>query len=221
MSVKALSIVFEKFPYGGTDYLTIIALADWSDDDGRCFPSVASVGRKIRLSERQARRSMSNLISGGFVKVIGNKYGGVPGETRRYQIVFDSLTGDMRVRPKAETGDMRVRDGGHLGYETGDIGVRQTVIEPSLTVSAKFSKFWSAYPKKKSKGDAEKAFKAINPDSETLEQMLVAIEMQKKTDEWTKNNGKYIKYPATWLRDKAWLDELSVDNNSDLMDGVT
>lgn len=134
MSVKALSLVFEKFPYGGTDYLTIIALADWSDDDGRCFPSVASVGRKIRLSERQARRSMSNLIAGGFVKVIGNKYGGVPGETRRYQIVFDSLTGDIGVRPKAETGDIGVRDGGHLGYETGDIGVRQTVSEPSLTV---------------------------------------------------------------------------------------
>ncbi|PPC82611.1 MAG: hypothetical protein CTY38_06040 [Methylotenera sp.] len=83
-----------------------------------------------------------------------------------------------------------------------------------------FDLFWSAYPKKKSKGDAEKAFKAINPDSETFEQILLAIEMQKQTNDWVNDGGKYIKYPATWLRDKAWLDELSIESNSDLMAGV-
>jgi len=174
----------------------------------------------MRLKERQAQRVVNKLINDGFVKILSNKFGGAPGATRQYQIIISTLTGVPDDTPKHRTGVMQDADGCHITPETGVPDDTQTVIEPSLTISARFSKFWNAYPKKKSKGDAEKAFKAINPDSETLEQILAAIEMQKKTDEWSKYNGKYIKYPATWLRDKAWLDEFSVESNDDLMDGV-
>jgi len=32
--------------------------------------------------------------------------------------------------------------------------------------------------------------------------------LAKKSPEWTKDNGKYIPYPATWLNAKGWEDEL-------------
>jgi len=220
MAVRVLSKVWDGFPEGGTELLALLALADWSDDEGRCYPSIKSIAKKMRLKERQAQRVVNKLINDGFVKILSNKFGGAPGATRQYQIIISTLTGVPDDTPKHRTGVMQDADGCHITPETGVPDDTQTVIEPSLTISARFSKFWNAYPKKKSKGDAEKAFKAINPDSETLEQILAAIEMQKKTDEWSKYNGKYIKYPATWLRDKAWLDEFSVESNDDLMDGV-
>ena len=70
-----------------------------------------------------------------------------------------------------------------------------------------FNSFWKSYPKKKSKGDAEKAFAKINPNGKLLAAMLAKIEQGKKSEDWQKDSGKYIPHPATWLRAKGWEDE--------------
>ena len=70
-----------------------------------------------------------------------------------------------------------------------------------------FESFWKAYPKKRSKGDAEKAWKAIKPNEELLKVMLSKIEEAKLSHAWQKENGQYIPHPATWLRAKGWEDE--------------
>jgi len=70
-----------------------------------------------------------------------------------------------------------------------------------------FARFWAAYPKKRSKGQAEKAWAKLQPDEQLVETMLAAIERAKKSEEWRKENGRYIPYPATWLNAKGWEDE--------------
>lgn len=70
-----------------------------------------------------------------------------------------------------------------------------------------FNQFWKAYPKKKSKGDAEKAWKVLKPDTDLLEKMLNSIASEKLSKEWLKDDGQFIPYPATWLRAKGWEDE--------------
>ncbi len=71
-----------------------------------------------------------------------------------------------------------------------------------------FGLFWEAYPRKKSKGQAEKVFAKINPDEQLLATMLATIERAKKSDDWLKEGGQYIPYPATWLNAKGWEDEI-------------
>lgn len=73
-------------------------------------------------------------------------------------------------------------------------------------ISGCFEKFWNAYPRKVGKGAAEKAFKKYKPDEGLLEQMLSAISAQKKSEQWSKDNGKFIPYPATWLNQRRWED---------------
>jgi hypothetical protein len=73
---------------------------------------------------------------------------------------------------------------------------------------SKFDKFYAVYPKKKNKGQAEKAFFKINPNGELLTKMVSVIEKIKKTESWLKNNGQFIPYPATWLNAKGWEDEI-------------
>ena len=70
-----------------------------------------------------------------------------------------------------------------------------------------FPTFWGAYPKKKIKGDAEKAWKSIKPDADLQAKILEAVEVAKRGDGWRKEGGKYIPYPASWLRAKGWEDE--------------
>lgn len=73
-----------------------------------------------------------------------------------------------------------------------------------------FDKFWQAYPKKVSKKEAQKSWKKINPSLELFEKILKALEMVKQTEQWEKDNGKFIPYPATWLNQERWTDEIKM-----------
>ena len=73
-------------------------------------------------------------------------------------------------------------------------------------INMRFWKFWDAYPRKKSKGQAEKVFIKINPDEQLLATMIAKIEQAKKSDSWKKENGQFIPYPATWLNAQGWED---------------
>lgn len=73
-----------------------------------------------------------------------------------------------------------------------------------------FDKFWQAYPKKVSKKQAQKSWKKINPSLELFEKILKALEMVKQTEQWKKDNGKYVPYPATWLNQERWTDEIKM-----------
>ena len=68
---------------------------------------------------------------------------------------------------------------------------------------AQFEEFWQAYPKKKSKGDARKAFMKVKVP---LNVLLDAIETQKQSRQWREQGGKFIPYPATWLNREGWDD---------------
>lgn len=78
---------------------------------------------------------------------------------------------------------------------------------PKANKDAEFEIFWKAYPKKKSKETARKAFdKAIKKTD--LKTMLDAVEKQKTTSDWMDHGGQYVPYPATWLNAGAWEDEI-------------
>ena len=68
-----------------------------------------------------------------------------------------------------------------------------------------FEMFWQAYPKKVGKQAALKAFQRVKTPVETL---LTAIERQKCGDQWSRENGRYIPNPATWLNQGRWDDEV-------------
>lgn len=73
---------------------------------------------------------------------------------------------------------------------------------------AEFDRFWSAYPKKVGKEPARKAFdKALGIAA--IESLLTAIERQKCSSQWSRDNGQYIPNPATWLNQRRWEDEIT------------
>lgn len=75
----------------------------------------------------------------------------------------------------------------------------------------KFESFWKTYPKKRDKSQAKKWFKKNKPSYELMKVILESLDKFKKTDDWKKDNGKYIPYPTTWLNGHRWEDEISVD----------
>ena len=75
-----------------------------------------------------------------------------------------------------------------------------------------FEKFWAAYPKKVGKEAARKAFAKVKAPVDTL---IAAISAQKRSTQWTKENGRYIPNPATWLNQGRWEDVLEAPAQTD------
>lgn len=91
----------------------------------------------------------------------------------------------------------------------GNKDVTAPIKKNAGSVMERFEDFYQAYPKHKSKGDAEKAWKSLNPNESLVETILASLETAKKSYDWTKQNGKYVPYPATWIRAKGWKDEIT------------
>ena len=75
-----------------------------------------------------------------------------------------------------------------------------------------FREFWTAYPKKIAIAKAEAAW-LINGCAQLLTKILTTIRAFKTSDQWTKEGGRFIPNPATWLNQRRWEDELSPVNS--------
>ena len=72
-----------------------------------------------------------------------------------------------------------------------------------------FDAFWNLYPKKQGKGACKKIWKKMKVSGELLNIVLAAVEKQKQSKQWTKENGQFIPMPATWLNQERWDDEIT------------
>lgn len=69
MSVKIMSLIWHNATdLAGGELLVMLALADWSDDHGKCWPSVPAIAHKSRLSERQVQRILRRLVAAGYLE---------------------------------------------------------------------------------------------------------------------------------------------------------
>lgn len=93
MSIPLMTAVWKHFPSGGSQLLVMLKLADYANDlGGDIFPSIAAIARNVRLTEKQARRVIHDLIDSNWLSVVGNASGGSHSQTRRYQMNVERLT---------------------------------------------------------------------------------------------------------------------------------
>lgn len=77
-----------------------------------------------------------------------------------------------------------------------------------------FDVFWQAYPKKIEKKKARQIFEK-KIDEQKLVVILQDLEKRKKYEGWTKDKGKYIPHPTTYLNQERWEDEYETGSTSD------
>lgn len=145
MSIRVMSLVWDNFNRGGSDKLVMLALADWCNDQGGSLhPSMATIARKVNLTEKQARVIVHRLIDEGWITVVGNVYGGNPGQSRQYLVNLKKLstppvevtppvvvTPPASVTPPLEvTPPVEVRDPSRGGSFTPPVDGSLSTIEP-------------------------------------------------------------------------------------------
>lgn len=103
------------------------------------------------------------------------------------------------------------------GLKTAEREVKRREINPLAQIATAFARFWQVYPKRKSKGDALKAFNQIRPDEQLQEAIITGVERAMKSEDWKKDKGKFIPYPGKWLRARGWEDEMVSDEPENRM----
>ncbi|MBM9616649.1 hypothetical protein JWJ90_20490 [Desulfobulbus rhabdoformis] len=88
-----------------------------------------------------------------------------------------------------------------------EVKKKETTYAQSADENTLFAEFWKAYPKKKSKIDAQKAWEQSKGDS-IFNEIMAGLKQAITSPDWTKDGGKYIPYPGTWLRAGGWMDEI-------------
>jgi hypothetical protein len=61
VSIKLMAKVWDYSQASGNDLLVLLVLADMANDEGECWPSMATIARKSRLNVRNARLRIRSL----------------------------------------------------------------------------------------------------------------------------------------------------------------
>jgi len=91
-----MAAVWKGSQHSGSALLMMLAIADFSDDEGKAYPSVATLAKKTRMKVRNANYLLNQLTSSLelVIKTGASRYG-----TNEYRIALDRLHG---VHPVAE-----------------------------------------------------------------------------------------------------------------------
>lgn len=67
-----------------------------------------------------------------------------------------------------------------------------------------FNRFWSLYPKKSDRRQAELAWQEVNPGD--WDALFDALSKWSASRQWQEEGGRYVPAAAKWLRGRRWLD---------------
>jgi len=69
MSIKIMSAVWENGPRGSAETMVLLAIADYCNDEGECWPSVQSIATKARMTERGVQKITARLVETGWLEI--------------------------------------------------------------------------------------------------------------------------------------------------------
>lgn len=73
--------------------------------------------------------------------------------------------------------------------------------------AAAFEVFYKSYPNKKNKPKARERWQKMKVTPELFAAIMAGLERAKNSQEWTKDDSRYIPYPATWLNAEGWAND--------------
>jgi hypothetical protein len=86
MSIEIMTRVWKYSQQSGTALLVLLALADWADDWGYCYPGHAAIARKARTTERNVYLILNKLAEMGEIRIVRKGTGGKRKETSIYHV---------------------------------------------------------------------------------------------------------------------------------------
>lgn len=212
MSVRIVANVLDyvhDIPHGAK--LVLICMADYADDQGRCWPSFQKLSDRCDMSRRHVIRVVSDLEELGFVRKIEERpykptvYGlTIPtSDTHVTSKQAKVVTPTSLVTPTTLVTPMSLGSDTHV-TTTSDTHVTLTINKPSKNPQYpdEFEKFWTQYPSGNGSKKATYAqWKRLGPNPLLVDDIMQGLDRWKRSERWQRG---YVKSAEIWVRDRYW-----------------
>lgn len=201
--------------------LILLSLAYHADSEFQAFPSYESLREDTGADRKTIWQALKSMVDMGLLSDTGKRLGATRGVIVWQLIGVQSssenvMSKQFRKRNGSENGAVPFLDSSSSENGIGnkprnkpeDISLPPLTPPSTRSVSRSglFDEFWRAYPRKCSKGAAERAFAKINPDEQLCAAIIRGVELAKTLDPRFRDR-EFTPHPKTWLNAKGWMDE--------------
>ena len=190
-------------------FRVLAALGIHTDTEtGKCFTSLRTIANGLGKSRQAVHRQTRILADLGVIEIKPRKRGNGSNSSCEYRVLSRQFN-DTPRQPDVDTPSTPEVDASNGPIERP---IERKVIPlhadqgKPFSFEEMFDRWYAAYPLRKSRGAAKKAFKGAlkKMDFQTLvagARRYSALVDEKQTE------PRYIKHPATWLNAECWDDE--------------
>jgi len=126
---------------------------------------------------------------------------------------YDSYQNFLPPKDHQKTTKRPSKDHQKTTTKQGNNENNSTIKQLKESLSILFEKdFWPVYPKKVSKKKALESWcnRLISlkvGEDFVKETIIPSLQVQKESEQWVRESGRYIPHPATWINQEKWDDE--------------
>lgn len=210
-SVIPAAAVFDP-ALGKAALRVLCALGTYTNGRGECWPSVATLSRRLTLGVRSVNRALAELSKKGLVS------------TEHRRDAAGSELSALRRLSFPEVAPDIASHGGDGAVDHGGDGVEgalppDTVDQPNVSRERKhlteekdrlldeqFDRFWRAFPRKKDRKRAREIFAAKVRRGADPEQIVRGAVKYAKERVVEGTEARFIKHPTTFLNGDVWTE---------------
>lgn len=222
MSVQAMAWAFDMQMESPSAKLVLLALANFADEEGKCWPSQERLAAMSSQSVDSVQRRLKELVELGFITTIRR--------ARKSSVYCVAWSPSMKPQSaasspsmKPQTPTMKPQNDPMMPHLCGiEPSIRTTNIEPSVDIEVApraslisktkaariLQEFWDAYPPGRKTGKA-----AVGRKLESLLRAGIAEETIMagvRRYAATKPDPQFTKGPLVWLNQGCWDDEITI-----------
>jgi hypothetical protein len=135
MSIRLMSRVWEDSPQKGGDLIVLLALADWANDEGHCWPSMPTLAAKARMSERNVQKILTRLKDEGEIEIFNGGFISGQNRTNTYKVT-PRQKATTPPSPTTPPGEPTATTPGELGATPSRTVSKEPSVEPSAAGAA-------------------------------------------------------------------------------------
>lgn len=232
MSSEAVGWVFRHSPYRGAAFAVHLAIADSVNDqhEDRFWMKQARLAAKARVGRGAVVSALQAMTEDGLLELVEDRH--AQGRPNEYRLLMPADSPEVYARtlsaettrgarpadtpcaPSAQGGARPARKKNPSTNPTLNPSdtAREVVAELRLVSMDEaqsgptFGDFWSAYPRKVGKPEAEKAWKVKVGSLSAAGEVMAGLE--RWAGYWrARGEAQFVPHPSTWLRREGWNDE--------------
>lgn len=187
-------------------YSEITALTQSS---GECWASNEYFAKLYDVTNSTISRRISNLKKHGYLDVELLYKDGTKQIEKRIIKIAHTYAQDCvyPIRRNDNTPIRRIAKE-NITSKSNNTSINNNTNVEKQDFTGHMNEFWSEYPRKEKRKNAfEKLEKILKQEPSVFNQIILDVRKRKKSEQWLKENGKYIPMPTTYLNERRWEDE--------------